>query len=130
MSSGLRLGLLIASIMSGIVFFISSIVRGSFCTVFILFFVIKKKLNIKYSIVWILWALLSLIMAIFPQTFYELSHLLGIEMPVNAVFLIMIALLYGLTFYVYIMISKHNSEIIKLTYEVSSLKKQLEEKNK
>ena len=115
MSSGLRLGLLIASIIA-------------ICLVF--FFVIKKKLNIKYSIVWILWALLSLIMAIFPQTFYELSHLLGIEMPVNAVFLIMIALLYGLTFYVYIMISKHNSEIIKLTYEVSSLKKQLEEKNK
>ena len=115
MSSGLRLGLLIASIIA-------------ICLV--LFFVVKKKLNIKYSIVWILWALLSLIMAIFPQTFYELSHLLGIEMPVNAVFLIMIALLYGLTFYVYIMISKHNAEIIKLTYEVSSLKKQLEEKNK
>ena len=51
-------------------------------------------------------------------------------MPVNAVFLIMIALLYGLTFYVYVMISKHNEEIIKLTYEISSLKKQLEEKNK
>ena len=115
MSNGLRLGLLIASIIA-------------ICLV--LFFVIKKKLNIKYSIVWILWALLSLIMAIFPQTFYELSHILGIEMPVNAVFLIMIALLYGLTFYVYIMISKHNSEIIKLTYELSSLKKQLEEKNK
>lgn len=115
MSSGLRLGLLIASIIA---------------IALVLFFVIKKKLNIKYSIVWILWALFSLIMAIFPSTFYEFSHLLGIEMPVNGVFLIMIALLYGLTFYVYVMISKHNDEIIKLTYEISSLKKQLEEKNK
>ena len=115
MSSGLRLGLLIASIIA-----IS----------LVLFFVIKKKLNIKYSIVWILWALSTLIMSIFPQTFYNFSHLLGIEMPVNGVFLIMIGLLYGLTFYVYVMISKHNDEIIKLTYEISSLKKQLEEKNK
>ena len=115
MSSGLRFGLLIASIIA---------------LLFVLIFVIKKKLNIKYSIVWILWALLSLIMAIFPSIFYEFSHLLGIEMAVNGVFLIMIGLLYGLTFYVYVMISKHNEEIIKLTYEISSLKKQLEEKNK
>lgn len=115
MSTGLRLGLLIASVIA---------------LAFVLFFVIKKKLNIKYSIVWILWALLSLIMSIFPQTFYEFSDLLGIEMPVNGVFLIMIGLLYGLTFYVYIMISKHNQEIIKLTYEISSLKKEIEDKNK
>ena len=115
MSSGLRIGLLIASLIA-----IS----------FVLYFVIKKKLNIKYSIVWILWALLSLIMSIFPKTFYEFSHILGIEMPVNGVFLIMIGLLYGLTFYVYIMISKHNKEIIDLTYEIASLKKQLEDKNK
>ena len=40
---------------------------------------------------------------------------------------IMIGLLYGLTFYVYIMISKHNNEIIRLTYEIASLKKELEE---
>ena len=114
MSSGLRIGLLVASLIA---------------IIFVLFFVIKRKLNIKYSIVWILWALLSLIMSIFPQTFYEFSDLLGIEMPVNGVFLIMIGLLYGLTFNVYLMISKHNEEIIKLTYEISILKKQLEDKN-
>ena len=115
MSVGLRIGLLVASIIA---------------LLFVLFFVAKRKLNIKYSIVWIIWALLALVMSIFPQTFYEFSHVLGIEMPVNGVFLIMIGLLYGLTFYVYVMISKHNEEIIKLTYEISSLKKELEEKNK
>jgi len=115
MSQGLRLGLLIASI---------------FALVLVLISVIKNKLNIKYSIVWILWSLLSLVMSIFPSTFYEFTHLLGIEMAVNGVFLIMIALLYGLTFYVYIMISKHNKEIIDLTYEISSLKKQIEDKKR
>ena len=115
MSSSLRLGLLLASIM---VF------------VLILYTVIRRQLNIKYSIVWMLWALLSLLMAIFPESFYSLSHLLGIQMPVNTVFLIMTALLYALTFYVYIMISKHNNEIINLTYEVASLKKELEELKK
>lgn len=114
MSSNLRLGLLIASVIA-LAFVITSVV--------------KRKLNIKYSIVWILWALLSLIMAAFPKTFYQLSKIFGIEMPVNAVFLIMTTLLYGLSFYSYIMISKHNDEIIKLTYEIALLKKKLEEKN-
>lgn len=115
MSSGLRLGLLIASIIA---------------LLFVLFFVAKKKLNIKYSIVWILWALFSLLMAVFPQSFYAFSRLLGIDLPVNAVFLIMIGLLYGLTFYVYCMISKHNNEIVQLTYEISSLRKEVEELKK
>lgn len=113
MSQGLRLGLLLASLIA---------------LIFVIVTVAKRKLNIKYSIVWILWALLSLLMSIFPETFYGLSDLLGIQMPVNTVFLIMITLLYGLTFYVYIMISKHNEEIIKLTYEISILKKHLEDK--
>ncbi len=112
MSSGLQLGLLLASLGVFIVIIIS---------------VIKKKLNIRYSIVWILWALLSLFLAIFPETFYSLSHLLGIQIPVNTVFLIMTALLYALTFYVYIMISKHNEEIVKLTYQIACLKKELDE---
>ena len=112
MSTSLRIGLLLASI-------------GVFAI--IVFCVVKRKVNIKYSIVWILWALLSLLMAVFPETFYFLAHVLGIEMPVNAVFLIMIALLYALTFYVYITITKHNEEIIKLTYEIAALKKRIEE---
>lgn len=115
MSSNLRFGLLIASLIA---------------LILVITTVIKKKLNIKYSIVWILWALLSFIMAIFPQSFYELSHLLGIEMPVNAVFLVMIGLLYALTFYSYIMLTKHNDQIIQLTYEVAKLKKEIEDKNK
>ena len=111
MSGSLRIGLLLASLIA---------------LSFVLISVIKKALNLKYSIVWILWALLSLLMAAFPESFYAISDLLGIQMPVNTVFLIMITLLYGLTFYVYIMISKNNEEIVKLTYEVSSLKKELE----
>ncbi len=115
MSNSLRIGLLIASL---------------FVLILILVTIRKKKLNIKYSIVWMIWSLSSLLMAIFPESFYGLSDLLGIEMPVNAVFLIMIALLYALVFYVYIMISKHNEEIVKLTYQIASLKKELEELKK
>ncbi len=96
----------------------------------ILFTITKKKLNIKYSIVWLLWSILTLILAIFPEIFYQFAHFMGIEMPVNAVFLIMIALLYALVFFVYSTISKHNEELIQLTYEIARLKKELDELKK
>ena len=115
MSSSLRLGLLLASILA-------------FSMVLVA--VITRKLNIKYSIVWLIWALMSLTMAIFPEIFYGFSKLVDIALPVNGVFLIMIGLVYGLTFYVYMMISKHNKEIIDLTYEVALLKKELEQLKK
>jgi len=116
MTSVLQFGLLLASL-------------GIF--IIIILSVVKRKLNIRYSIVWLLWALLSLLMALFPEIFYALSDLLSIQIPVNTVFLIMMALLYALTFFVYIMISKHNEEIIRLTYEISLLKKEADElKNK
>ncbi len=115
MSGSLRFGLFITSLAVFIVIVLS---------------VVRKRLNIKYSIVWLLWGLMTMMMAIFPEIFYSLSDLLGIQLPVNTVFLIMTALLYALTFFVYIMISKHNEEIIKLTYEIASLKKVLEESNK
>ncbi len=112
MSTDLRIGLLVASLLVFIL---------------ILYFVVHRRFYIKYSIAWLLWALLILLMVIFPDLFYELSHLIGIEMPVNAVFLVMIGLLYALVFYVYVMISKHNDEIIKLTYSISVLQKELDE---
>ncbi len=112
MSSGLRFGLLLASLGVFVVIVIS---------------VIKRRLNIKYSIVWLLWAMASMAMAIFPDIFYGLSNLLGIQLPVNTVFLLMMALLYALTFYVYIMISKHNEEIIQLTYKSALQSKKIDE---
>ena len=112
MSTDLRIGLLVASLLVFIL---------------ILYFVVHRRFYIKYSIAWLLWALLILLMVIFPDPFYELSHLIGIEMPVNAVFLVMIGLLYALVFYVYVMISKHNDESIKLTYSISVLQKELDE---
>ena len=98
MSSSLRFGLILASLIALIAVLVS---------------VVRKKLNIKYSIVWILWALLSLFMAAFPSSFYAISDLLGI-----------------LVFYLYLMISKSSEEIICLTYEVASLRKELEDLKK
>ncbi|MDO4499678.1 MAG: DUF2304 domain-containing protein [Erysipelotrichaceae bacterium] len=92
--------------------------------------VIKNRLNIKYAMVWILWALGMILISIFPDIVIKLSGLLGIIVPSNTVFLIFIFLLYCLTFYVYLKLSRHNEDIINLNYELAALKKKVEELEK
>lgn len=112
----LQIGLLLASIVT---------------LIFVIYKVKKNKMDIHYSIIWIVWGALLIIIALFPQIIIYISNLLSIATPSNTAFLIMIFLLYCLTFYVYLKISKHNDEIAKLNYEISSLKKQVNDnKNK
>ena len=100
----------------------------SFTTLlYVLFSVIKNKMNIHYAMVWIIWSVGTVVISAFPKIIYYISDLIGIQTPVNTVFLIMIFLLYCLLFYVYMKLSRHNSDIINLNYEIALLKKKIEE---
>lgn len=103
------------------------------CSLIMFIFVIvttrKNKMLNKYSVLWIAWALLLIVISIFPQIIYYLSELMGFEKPVNAIFLIALFILYCLSFNIYLKISKMNEEITKLNYVISSLRKELEDKN-
>lgn len=112
MVSGLRIGLLIASIIT---------------LVFILTNVRKNKMNIHYSMIWIIWGIVLILISVFPQIIFFISDILGIEIASNTVFLIMIFLLYCLTYYIFLTLSKHNREIIDLNYEIANLRKKIEE---
>lgn len=105
-----------------------ALLAGSIIVLFIVLrFAIKNKMNIRFAIVWVIWALAMIVISIFPSIIYSLSNLLGFEKPVNAIFLLMIFLLYCLSFYLFVSISKHNEEILGLNYEIAALKKKVEE---
>lgn len=89
--------------------------------------IIKNHMNIGYAMIWILWSISMIVLSIFPGIAMWIGHILGIQVASNTIFLITIFLLYCLTFYLFLSISKHNEEIIKLNYEISSLKKKVEE---
>lgn len=90
--------------------------------------VVKDKIDIHYAMIWILWALGLIVISIFPGIVSWTSNLFGIQLESNAIFLIFIFLLYCLSFYLYLIITKHNKEITKLNYEISLLKKKIEDK--
>lgn len=54
----------------------------------------KSQLNIDDSVYWIGFSVLLLVMSIFPQIPFFFADLLGIDSPVNFVFLFMIALVF------------------------------------
>ena len=106
------------------------LVGSVIAVLFVLRMVIKNKMNIHYAMVWIIWGLGMVALVLFPSIGYKVRDLLKIEMLSNAIFFVNIFFLYCLTFYIYIIISKHNEEIIRLNYEISSLKKRLDDKEK
>ena len=48
----------------------------------------KKKLNLRYTLIWIFAAAALLFMAIFPNVIVSITHLLGINLPSNFIFIV------------------------------------------
>ena len=110
--------------------YIILLIISLFVFLYILHDVRKNKMNIKYAMVWILWSLSIIVISIFPQIVSWLSVLLCIQLPSNTVFLIFIFLLYCLSYYIYLMLSKHNEDIMNLNYQIAALKKRIDDLEK
>lgn len=83
------------------------------------------RMQIKYSLVWILLAIIILVLAIFPQIVYWLSGLLGFVMPSNFVFSFGLAFLLITSVSLSVIVSWQAHHIRLLIQEVSLLKKQV-----
>lgn len=99
-------------------------------TIFIIVKTSRKKLNYKLTLLWLCFGLFIIILAIFPQTIMEISKILHIETPVNALFLIFIFLLIVVVFYLSAEVSKMQNKITTLVQENSLIKKKIEDELK
>ena len=103
-----------------------SLLTGSVLTlIFVLIVAKKTRMNIHYTIIWIIWAAVIIILSIFPTIIDWIAKVLSIATPVNAIFLIFIFLLYIISFYLFVRVSQQNDKIKTLTYEIAELKKQI-----
>ena len=65
------------------------LIIGVLCfALILLYFLSRKKLHIKYSLVWILAVAMMLIAALFPKMISYLAYLMGISTPANFIFVI------------------------------------------
>ena len=113
MSINLRLGLVIVAI---------------FLLIFIITVLRKKKMPVKYSLVWILSSLIILLIALIPSVFIKISTLLGFETMSNMIIGVFIFILLIITLVLTIIVSGQRKKITTLIQEVSLLKEKQKRK--
>lgn len=91
------------------------------------FLLLKGRIPEKYSLVWYLFSILILLVAVLPKVFIGISKVLGFEVMSNLVIAIVIGLLLLLTMVLTVMIAGQKKKTNLLIQEVSLLKKQVED---
>lgn len=98
-------------------------------TIFLFAFLIKRlreyKLELKYSLLWIIICFLSVIVAISPQILSVFSEIIGIETPVNTLFLFAITATLVIQYSFTLNISKLASRTKELSQELGILKNEV-----
>lgn len=94
------------------VLFLSNIIR----------LVSRKKLLLKYSLLWMVLALLMMVSALFPEPIFVLSKTLGIEVASNFIFIVAIILLLAICLSLSIVVSKQTAYTKTLIQEIAIIK--------
>lgn len=101
---------------------------------FVMFILIKtlkrKRMSIRYVIVWLFILIILFIFTIFPSILMSVANFFGFEAASNMVFLLGYFLLFYLVFNQTIEISKQKKEIVQLIQELSILKKDINDGKK
>lgn len=93
----------------------------------ILNYVSKNRLPIKYSLFWIITAVLILFVGAFPNFIGIFTRLIGFETTSNLVIGIILTMLLIITLILTVIVSVHKKKIKLLIQEVSLLKLELNE---
>lgn len=92
----------------------------------LLTFLLKNKsLSLKYSLLWLFAGAIMLILAIWPSILAALCNVLGIELPVNALFAIMFFCIIIILVSITSIVSKINTRLVKLAQEQAMLEQRI-----
>lgn len=94
---------------------------------FLLRYLIKRKLNLKYSLIWIFASIFMLVVVIFPQIISWFCGIVGIQTPTNAVFFIAIVFLFMLVMMLTAIVSHMNLRIYRNTQMQALLEERVRE---
>ncbi len=93
------------------------------CSLISVFFLVRKirkaKLRIDVSIFWIIFAVLLVVLSLFPGITMWLADIMGIISPVNLLFLFMIFILLLYAFSMTVRMSELENKINELTEELA-----------
>ncbi len=90
-------------------------------------YMIKKirqaKMKIEHTIFWLVFAVVLIVMGVFPQIVYVVSRWIGFQSPVNMVFLMIIFILIVKNFLATLQISHLENKVDNLVQQIAIEKK-------
>lgn len=92
---------------------------------FMIYSSVKAKMDIHFAVLWITLAACILLIGIWPGIAVTIGEGIGFQSASNFTFLIMIAVLFLLSYYSYLRISNLTDQIRKMNYKIASLEKKL-----
>lgn len=107
---------------------ICSICFAAAIIISIIYLVVRKKISIKFALVWIILFTILLIAIIIPGFMEWITTLLGFQTPSNMVLTIFIALLVAINIASTVAMSRSSKKITKLTQEIALLKDEIKNK--
>lgn len=97
--------------------------------VFVFVFALLRRglLKEKYAALWLIFALVTFVLAVVPGALKWISDALGVEIPSNLIFFATITLLVLVSIQVNYELSRHEARIRRLAEEVALLRQRLDE---
>lgn len=96
-------------------------------SIFILVVTKKKQLSYRYTLLWLFFSFLVIVVSIFPKIITCISKLIHIKTPVNTLFLMVQIGLIVIIFFMTIGYSKHSEKITRLIQDNALLEKRIRE---
>jgi hypothetical protein len=90
----------------------------------------KYNLELKYALLWIVLSIVTILLSIIPKISTFVSEWLGIETPVNTVFLIGIFIILMILFSLTVALSSSHNKIKGISQELGIYKSELKELKK
>lgn len=98
--------------------------------IFIYINIRKKKILLKYALLWLIAAILMIICTISPNLMRSIADFLGIEVVSNMIFLFVVTIILVITFILTIIVSNQRSIITSLVQEIGILKEKINNDSK
>ncbi len=108
-----------------------TLIAGSLLVLaFMIYSSVKARMDIHFAVLWITLAACILLIGIWPGIAVAAGEAIGFQSASNFTFLIMIAVLFLLSYYSYLRISNLQDQIRKMNYKIASLEKILDDRKK
>lgn len=97
---------------------------------YILKMIISNKIDLKYSLTWIITGIFIVVLGLFPSIITYIASTLGIAEDINALFFLGFMLISMITLSLTIAQSRNSQKIKEITQHVALLEKKIEEEKK